>query len=313
MGWRDLLQEEGEQVALPWIGGRSLRHGSRAWKIEGKLPAEHGWYRWNLQGRKATLVEAVEPGHGSAFASGYLLGDLFVSDQEGGEIKDPSELLGQFERVFLIDDGLDHFARVSVYRWWDDGPPIFAGEEFPAGPEDEVRETFLDRKESVADITGVPPALDLVFRMKTWHRTEVERRRAEEAARREQLRLEAEARRVVEERQRKVRETLGDGEIRRQLAVEDFEAAARAALAVGGGEYVEHRRSHVRGEFVVRYRVDGSRYECVCDQTMNIIDAGICLTDHDTGEKGDTFFTLESLPGVTRAAMAAGAAIWRHV
>jgi hypothetical protein len=138
--------------------------------------------------------------------------------------------------------------------------------------------------------------------MKTWHRSEVERRRAEEQERREQ-----------EERRKALQERLGDGASRRELAKEDFQTAAKAALALGGAEYLEHRRAPERGEFIVRYRLDGARYECVCDETMHIVDAGICLQDHDTGEKGDTYFTLESLPGVTRAAMAEGAAIWRHV
>lgn len=303
MGWRDLLQETTEEVVLPWIGGRSLRRGPRVWRIEGNLPKEHGWYRFATIGRKATLVSEAAPDIGGEDGpQGYLVGDLFVADGDGGEVRNPAELVKRFERVFLIEDGLDHFTHVTAYQWWDSGPLIFAGEEFPAGPEDEVRSAFIDRKESTAGIPGVPPALDLAFRMKTWHRAEVERRREEERLRREK-----------EERRRKLRESLGDGETRREMALVDFEAAAKAALAVGGAEYIEHRKGRNKSEFVVRYRLDGSRYECVCDETMHILDAGICLQDHNTGEKGDTYFTLESLPGVTRQAMREGAAIWRHV
>jgi hypothetical protein len=50
---------------------------------------------------------------------------------------------------------------------------------------------------------------------------------------------------------------------------------------------------------VVRFRLLGRRFECTCDErTLRILDAGICLVDHATGERGDTRFTLESLPAV---------------
>ena len=47
--------------------------------------------------------------------------------------------------------------------------------------------------------------------------------------------------------------------------------------------------------------------------TLRIVDAGICLEDHATGEKGDTYFTLESPPGVVRQAIREGQlVVWRH-
>jgi hypothetical protein len=43
------------------------------------------------------------------------------------------------------------------------------------------------------------------------------------------------------------------------------------------------------------------RFECVCHaSTLRIIESGICLIGHVTG---DTFFTLESLPGVIAEAI----------
>lgn len=300
MGWEDLLQEEDERIVVPWIGGRALRLGPRKWKVTGGLPKEHGWYEWRIIGRRAELVGDAELDDAEHAKLGYLVGDLFVSDDEGGEIKDPKELMGRFERVFLLEP-LDHFDRIAVKRFWADGPLIFTGPGFPLGPESDVLDAFLERKDSVDHIPEVAPALDLCFRMKSWHREWVEKKREEERIRREK-----------EERIRRIRERLGDGALRREVAKEDFEAAARAALAVGGAEYIEHRRAPRKGEYAVRYRLDGARYECVCDETLHIIDAGICLDDH-AGTKGDTFFTLESMPVVCRAAMANGAAIWRHV
>jgi hypothetical protein len=46
---------------------------------------------------------------------------------------------------------------------------------------------------------------------------------------------------------------------------------------------------------------------------MHIVDAGICLDDH-RGTKGDTRFTLESLPAVVGEAIRGGKlVVWRHV
>ncbi len=301
MGWKDLLQQEDEQIAAAWLGGRALRVDVRKWSIVGRLPREHGVYSWKIRGNTAELMNVEAEFFVLPTRCGYLVGDLFVSDMEGGAITDPAQLAGSLDRVHLVEPGLDHFARVGVKRMWDEGPLIYVNQDFPAGPEGEVLDAYLDRKESIDHIPGVAPALDLVYRMKTWHRVEVERK-AEEAR----------ARRELEEKRQRIRDRLGDGAMRRELALEDFEEAAKAALAVGGAEYIEHRPGQP-GEYVVRYRIDGRRYECVCDVSMHIIDAGICLHDHTTGEKGDKYFTLESLPGVTRAAMDAGAAIWRHV
>jgi NAD(P)H-dependent flavin oxidoreductase YrpB (nitropropane dioxygenase family) len=90
--------------------------------------------------------------------------------------------------------------------------------------------------------------------------------------------------------------------------------AARAALALAGAEYLDHRASTQAAEVVVRFRLAGRRFECVCErQTLRIIDAGVCLTDERTGEKGDSRFTLESLPGVIQEAERSGRlVVFRH-
>jgi hypothetical protein len=102
---------------------------------------------------------------------------------------------------------------------------------------------------------------------------------------------------------------------RRALAAKDFESAAREALRVSGAELLDVRQSANKGEMVVQYRFEKRRFECVVQKnTLRVIDAGVCLTDHNTNEKGDTFFTLESLPGVIAEAMRRDKlVVWRHV
>ena len=212
---------------------------------------------------------------------------------------DPVKITDYAEQVHLVELGLDRFVRVSAGRTHEDGPLVYEGQEMPLGPEEGVLQAFLNRVDSVDKVQGVVPALDAAFRMESWRRLEAEKRRAEI----EKQRREEEERRQREERRAQIVQQLGDGAGRRAMALVDFAEAARAALAIGDATYLDHKQSTRKGEMVVRFRYANRQFECTCDaKTMQIIDAGICLTDHATGRKGDTFFTLESLPSVIKEA-----------
>lgn len=311
MGWRDLVENpNAETLVSPWVGGRSLRTRNREWRIA-RPPKEFGWYEFAIKGRTATIKGPTEPHvmYLDFNLVGYLVGDRFV--RRGSLVDpDPSKISSQSERIYLVPEGLDRFALISAGRVYEDGPLIYREQEFPEGAEDDVMSAFLDKKGSVDDIKGVTPALDAAFRMESWQRAEVERRRLEL----EKIRREEEERLAKEQQRKALVEKLGDGAGRRQMAAVDFPEAARAALAVGGAELLDIRNSR-RGEKAVRYRLDGRRYECICDEkTLRIIDAGICLIDHGSDEKGDTYFTLESLPAVVRQADREGVlVVFRHV
>ncbi len=311
MSWRDLLQTEDETVVSPWVGGRALQTYDRTWQIKGRLPPEHGWHVFTVKNREVRWKEATEaPLEGlREVVRGYLVGDLLIPEQEARVEANLAVLAAKFQRVHLVEPGLDRFVRVSAGRTFEAGPYIYQGQEMPLGPEDEVLQAFLDEAKSVDKVAGVPPALDAAFRIETWRRAEAEKRRREEQARRER-----------EERIRKAKEMIGTAQGRRELAHEDFGEAARAALAVGGATYLDHRRSHRHDEMVVRFRLDNRQYECTCNNHLRIIDAGICLTAHyddpdfEGGTRGDTWFTLESLPGVIREANNRKAlVVFRHV
>jgi hypothetical protein len=312
MGWRDLLQAGAERVTAPWVGGGSLRSRERTWTIEGRAPPEHGWYAFEVTARKARIRAPAEPLTEilREIVKGYLVGDRLVPDgvRVGPRI---AEVAASSEAVHLVEPGLDRFVRVAAGRPFEGGPLVYVGQEFPLGPEDAVLQSFLDGFSSVEHVSGVAPALDAAFRVEVWRRQEAERRRREEAERRR----EQEARRQREQRRREIIHQLGDGQVRREMAAVDFGEAARAALAVAGADYLDHRPSMARGEMVVRFRLDRRRFECVCSQeTLRVIDAGICLVDHATGERGDTRFTLESLPAVIRQAQQEDRlVVFRHV
>lgn len=312
MGWQDLLAPaEGETRLLPWVGGKEVHSLDRTWTLKGKRPKEFGWYHFELEGRKARLRDG-EPQmasldwEGAPMITGYLCGDRFISD-DAAVVPDPDQLVGQTESVYCVEPGLERFTRAKVFRDRS-GRLVFWEQLWPRGPEMAVQAAFQDRQESVLNIPEVTPALDLAFRWESQQRI-----RAEERARElERLRLEEEARQEREAKLKEAMESLGTGAGRRNLAQYDFEAAARAALAISGAELLDTRESYNRGEMVVQYRYKHRRLECTCDRNLRIIDAGVCLDDHH-GTKGDTFFTLESLPAVIQEAMNLGKlVVWRH-
>lgn len=312
MSWRDHLQKSEDTAVLPWTGGRKLLGREAEHFVEARLPPEHGWHVFRILVRKALFVTESEPRPDDLRwpVVGYLVGDRMVPDGARCD-PDPRRIVEFSETVHLIEPGLDRFARVSAGRIRSDGPLVYRGPEMPCGPEDDVLRAYQDRAASVDAVPGVTPALDAAFRMESWQRAEAERRRAEL----ERLRLEQEARLAEEARVREVAERLGDARGRRQMAAIDFRQGAAAALAIGGAEYLDHRRGHQAHEMVVTFRLDARRFQCVCDaRTLGIIEAGICLTDHRTGFRGDGLFTLESLPGVIREAQQRRVLhVFRHV
>jgi len=310
MGWRDLLKKT-ETVVLPWVGGWSLQSYERAWTLD-ELPPEHDWYKFELDGRKARLLRKEQPAFGAIknAKSGYLVGDRLLPD-DVIVLEDVKAIVNYSDRVHLMEAGLDRFVRVSAGSTTWDGPLIYKSLDFPRGPEQEVLNAYLDQEKSIAHIKGVSPALDAAFRVETWRREEAERRRAELV----RLAHEREEQKRKEEQRQEIVKQLGDAAGRRQMAQLDFGEAAKAALTVGGAQYLDHRKAHRLGEVLVRFRLDRRRFECTCDEhTLRIIDAGICLTSSETGEKGDDFFTLESLPAVIKQAEREGKlVVLRHL
>lgn len=314
MSWRDLIEEKPGSLVFPWVGGREIRDGARTWAIEGRLPREHGWYSFETKGRKAKLLgDAVLGELRCRQTAGYLVGDFLVPDVfdvKPEAWRDVSNFSRYAPRVHLIDPGMERFARIRAGAMFQYGPLIYAGLDFPLGPETEVQAAFEDRLESLEGIKGVTPSLEAAFRFETWVRAEIERRRAEL----ERQRREEEARLAREAERAALVQRLGDGAGRRAMAKVDFHEAARAALAIGEAELLDVRDHDRRGrEKVVRFRYRNRRFECVCDDDLHIVDAGICLENHATGERGDQRFTLESLPGVVGQAIDEGRLhVWRH-
>jgi len=237
-----------------------------------------------------------------------LVGDRLIPDNARVD-PDPNKLIDQTFTVFIVERGLDRFARAVTAQ--THGGLVYIQQEFPQGPEAAVQGAYQDRKESVAHVFGVTPALDLAFRWVSLQRIIAEERQKEL----ERIRVEEERKRAQEELMRQAMKDSGTGAGRRVLAQRDFNAAAKAALRLSGAELLDTRQSWNKREMVVQYRFRNRRFECVVDKnTMRIVDSGICLTSHTDGTKGDTWLSLESLPPVVTEAIDTGKlVVYRHV
>ena len=313
MSWQDLLSGAETRV-LPWTGGRLVYWRDRTWNIRGRIPREYGWYKFETSGgRGASLLEPadLDPGYeeGHSILRGYLTGDHLIPDGVR-VVVDPTKLIEQTVPVFCVEPGLDRFSRAVVVRLTN-GDHVYLRQEFPQGPETDVTVAYEDRKDSVDHVPGVTPALDLAFRFASLQRHLEEEYEREVARQLEEERKKAEA----EARLQEAMKNIGTGAGRRVLAAQDFKAAARAALALSGAELLDTFPEGRGGDrMVVRYRIGNRRLECICDRdTLRIIDAGICLENHVTHVKGDTRYTLESLPLVVMEALRENKlVVWRH-
>jgi hypothetical protein len=225
MGWADLLTEEDQTVTVPWTGERTIHANERTFKIHGKLPREFGWHKFSIDGgRKTQWIEESE----AVFdildkyprVTGYLVGNRLIPDNFQGSPQEPEKIVEKSHQIYLVERGLDRLARATCIDYEED-KHIYIQPEFPLGPEAECIEAFEDRGTSLTHIKDVTPALELAWRFEIWQREEAEQRAAE-----------LERQRQEEERRARVKELIGTGEGRRELAAADFDAAARAALRI---------------------------------------------------------------------------------
>src|SRR5690606_1210123 len=74
---------------------------------------------------------------------------------------------------------------------------------------------------------------------------------------------------------------------------------ARRVLAAAGAELLDWTQGRAANQAVVTFRFLGRRFRSVVRVPgLRIVEAGICLTDSRSGERGDDRFTLASLPAV---------------
>jgi hypothetical protein len=310
MSWKELLALE-RTVIAPWAGSSILTTKERTWDFKAR-PREHGWYLFTVFKNEVISFEKTDPDPTvlcKPILSGYLVGDRLITDETAKALAAKTtveDVLDKSTTVHLIDEGLDRFVRVSAAKLFPGlhSHLFFVRQEMGSEVDDLVLSSFLSES-PIDTLKGVPPALEAAFNIEAWRRAEAARRRAEieRKRREEQERIEKEA------RIQRIMQSSATSVGRRELAKEDFEAAARAALSVAGAALIDYRWQRKNKEAIVRFRLDGRSYECVCfSETLQIIDAGICLSHTDRTT------TLESLPAIIREGDRIGRlVIFRHV
>lgn len=279
-----------KSVVLPYFYNSWCVHTpDQRLNILGDRPQQDGWYSFETRGRNAKLLDPIPtiPNYSILnrlpTSHGFLLGNkVWIQGQ-----RDPAP-------IRLVPENIEPMAHILVAEL--NYQSIFKDLAVSDSPWAEVLANAEMGNTSIDHIPDVPAALQNVFQLfcDQKRRVEENRRRIAELARQRREEEERETERLRSEQQ--LRQMGGTATQRRLLARTNFELAATAALQVGNAQYVSHRQSG--NDMIVRFRLNYYLYECVCDQQMRIIDAGICLTDEITGERFDELLTLESLPPV---------------
>jgi hypothetical protein len=300
-----------EQV-LAYFGGPYVEAGSRRLLV--RSPLEPGFYRFAVTGRHAEPVGPADvPDLSDRPAMrGYVIARsadaVYLATESGA---------AQRLAIGPADEPLA-FAPLLARRF-PRGELVFDTVEFESGVEDAVRQAY-ERRQTLADVKGAPAALRAAFGyavlLRVASESSVPARPAEARPHLAALadRGEPAARAVLgllrRERERAQPEEtphwiLAREQARRRqlgpLAADD-PSVRRAAEALYAARAALRGIRRLEGGYLeARYDLDGERFVSIVDATtLNVVDAGICLAEHDRE------LTLESLPSVIREAMQTG-------
>lgn len=89
-------------------------------------------------------------------------------------------------------------------------------------------------------------------------------------------------------------------EKRQRLLEKNKKTKMQRDIEFAGGKFVKSNEKS--DHFYVTYEIDGEKFNSIVskDQNHQIITAGICLTNHDTGRVGDQDFDLKALVSVIK-------------
>ena len=314
---------DAQTIVVAYSGGRFVQTRGRRLRVK-EQPGSPGWYLARVQGRVAEFLSPADTPclDGLPILRGHRWGTrLVLADASAPEL------------AFLPSDEPLALAPLVVRRWHDQSL-VVESEDFETEHEELVRGA-LERGQGLAELRQVPASLRAAFVYSlleqegaSWHPLEVRARLPELAeegrlgVRAELARLEAERARARQAAQARAREaaqgTAAEGwetwqEARdRSLALHPRpsrsesrgEAAARRALAGAGASFVSLRSLQGGTQLEVRFRFLDAGFETVvATDTLNVLDAGICL------DGADRALTLDSLPGVIREAVETGALV----
>ena len=285
MDFRRFLGKQEEQV-LPYFGGATVDAPGRELRVEQRV--EPGWWRFQIEGRKATALEPAEPELDSQLPKlrGHLIDTRLVDEA------------GRVRRLwFLPEDEPPLFAPVTAHRWHS-GDVLFGALEFEDEAEEAARQA-LEEGRSLAEVKAVPSSLRAAFAFAL-----VEAQGRALGIPVSPLEVRGAVAEVAEggpERatRRRTQRVLAAAAV--DMATLDADQARVAAALTGTAARLLRLRRLAGEQLEVTYSFLGNRFQSIVDaRTLNVVDAGVCLD----GEDGA--LTLESLPGVIREAVDTG-------
>jgi hypothetical protein len=319
--WRKFIGNKDTQV-LPFFGGHRVLAKDRSLRVA-EPPARQGWYRFEIEGRSARVMEAAEPAlAGLAKVRGHLVGDVIFPGGGGAGARP--------ETVFFPpEDEPALFASCTCYRWHG-GEVVFGEVDFDSEIEEQARAAFEERR-GLEGVKGVPAPLRAAFGWATLRRASAvagvpcsvgeARPFLAEIAEGGAVAAEAVLERLEELRHgRRVVVAGGRAAVRVKRMVQDARHGAEEATLANAPQRAEAALdaagAHLRGtrrlgtQLEVRFFFDTEHFVAVVDAlTLQVVDAGICLVDHRDGHRGDEELTLDSLPSAIREAMELGALV----
>lgn len=311
-----------DELVLPYLGGPHVHAKDRRLRVEDPRPAI-GWHRFEVRGRTARAIDAVEADEVVVGALGRARGHLVHGFLFGKETVRVALLPAEEPAPFSV---------VRARRWYS-GEHLFEGLDFDGDAEEAAR-LRLERREALpASEKGVPASLRVAYGVALAR--DVARRRGVELAVREVLahgpRIAEEGEAAahafvtaVEDRRRGALEAariraIVHGQrppapvVARQLPLRDRptldNAPLRAEVALDGARArMLSSRSLGNGNLEVVWAFMDERFVSVVDAiTLQVYDSGVCLAG------ADELVTLDSLPGVIREAIETDAlVITRH-
>jgi hypothetical protein len=317
MDYKKFLSQS-EDLVLPYFGGTRVDAQQRHFKVEQTDHLTPGWWRFKIDGRRATPVErasSIDLGSLPLVRGHWAAGWVVVDGRQLGRIP------------LAPDDEPAALSRVTARRWYSQDL-LFDTTEFEDDAELEARRALEERR-ALGAVKGVAPSLRAAFGyllgldVARMEHVDVSLREltprvaaiadgGPDVARQLFAGLVAERARQAEEASRRVREA--------ELRARDAAAAARYGAAVASAQARQRARDPVRRadealdgagarmlscrriaqntQLDVTYEVDGERILSIVDiETLQVIDPGVCLA----GEHG--VLTLDAMPSVIREAI----------
>lgn len=309
-------------MVAPWLGAACIDVGDRRLRLATR-PETAGWYRFEVKQRVAHLLGPTEAPDVSKLprVRGFSWGERLVTDGARAELLH-----------LLPDEEAPRFSPITARRWHG-GELLFEQLEFEAEAEALAREALANGTPLDA-VKSVPASLraawayalgEQVSRRLTLPAVAAELRpHIATIARDGVVGAEAAVRALAAERelaQRELREqraVIAAGRLRDEVRVAREQRANTRhaledrlfdALANAGAAMESHRRAGERRVEVVFRFMDTRFISLVDEDTLQVIDSGICLGHPPR----DDLVTLESLPSVIKEAIDTDAlVILRH-